>query len=357
MPLPPDVLKRLYEVLLRCGPFDDYGKLKALFQDERIYLWREGLPRVDTPGGQCASLVNYLAECSRTTGENGLSLFLQVLRDRTSPEDSCHTQLEELIGQLAGAASPAAPPAAEAAPPAPLEDNPFYTNGRINDPALFFGRQRLLREVQASLRKRSSISLVGGSQIGKSSLLYYLYATRADWLPAVPVAYVDLQGVWDEPDFCQTVLAELGEAGSTPNELKRALSGREVVLLFDEMERLAQPDFNPRWLDLLRSLAQEPQLALCLATQRPLVEVFPPRTAVGLSPFHNVFTGHQLGPFSEDEARRFLAWRLRGTGVAFSPSETAQLLAKSAGHPARLQRLAWHLFAAKQAGKPVLESR
>lgn len=357
MPLPPDVLKRLREVLPRCGPFDDFKALQALFIDERIALWRGGLPQADTPAGQVERLVGYLADRSRTTGENGLSLFLQVLCARLSSEDSCHTQLEELIGQLAGAASPAAPQAAEAAPPAPLGDNPFYTNGRINDPALFFGRQRLLREVQASLRKRSSVSLVGESQIGKSSLLYYLHATRADWLPAVPVAYVDLQGVWDEPDFCQTVLAALGESGSTPRKVRRALVGREVVLLFDEMERLAQPDFDPRWLDLLRALAQEPQLALCLATQRPLAEVFPPRTAGGLSPFHNVFTGHLLGPFSEDEARRFLAWRLQGTGVAFSPSETAQLLAESAGHPARLQRLAWRLFAAKQARKVVLESR
>ena len=55
--------------------------------------------------------------------------------------------------------------------------NPFYTSGRINDPALFFGRQQIVREICSELRKGCSVSVVGESQIGKSSLLYYIYKT------------------------------------------------------------------------------------------------------------------------------------------------------------------------------------
>jgi len=226
--------------------------------------------------------------------------------------------------------------------------NPFFTSGRIPDPHLFFGRERLVREIKTELSKRSSLSLAGASQIGKSSLLYYLYVTRAAWLPEVTIEYVDLQRILDERDFCETVLRHLGEMGDSLRDLKRVLENRSVILFFDEVERLAEPDFNPRLHDLLRSLSQEKEkLALCLATQRPLEEVFPARASSGVSPFHNIFTRKTLGPFTEAEARDFLAARLSGTGIVFDATEVERLWVESLGHPAQLQRLAKELFEGK----------
>lgn len=227
--------------------------------------------------------------------------------------------------------------------------NPFYTGGRINDPELFCGRKRLLREIRAELKKRCSVSLVGESEIGKSSLLYYLYTTCTDWLPGVTIEHIDLQSVLDEADFCETVLDKLGERGDTLRDLKRVLQAREVILLLDEVERIAEPDFNPRLHDLLRSLAQEPHFAMCLATQDPLIKVFPARTPCGVSPFHNIFTVKTLGPFTEAEARAFLAARLANTSVVFANREIERLLAESQYHPARLQAGAKALFEEKIA--------
>jgi hypothetical protein len=222
--------------------------------------------------------------------------------------------------------------------------NPFYTNGRINDPSMFFGRKRLIREIRIELKKRCSVSLVGNSQIGKSSLLYYLYATRAEWLPDVALEYIDLQGVLDEGDFCETVLKKLGANGSTLLQLKHMIETREVILLLDEVERIAEQDFNPRLHDLLRSLGQTPNFAMCVATQQPLDIVFPPRTFGSLSPFHNIFTHKSIGLFTESEARMFLAARLANTSVSFTDREIERLLAESQYHPAKLQRLAKELF-------------
>ncbi len=229
----------------------------------------------------------------------------------------------------------------------PSSLNPFHSGGRINDPQHFFGRERLLREIRAELAKRSSVSLVGESEMGKSSLLYYLYATRADWLPDAAVEYLDLQRVLDEADFCETILGKLGEPGDSLRQLKRALESRELVLLLDEVERLAEPDFNPRLHDLLRSLAQERRFALCLATGRPLETVFPARAPGGVSPFHNIFTRKTLGPFTTAEARAFLDTRLANTGLTFAAAEVERLLAESQCHPAKLQRLAKELFEEK----------
>jgi hypothetical protein len=225
--------------------------------------------------------------------------------------------------------------------------NPFYTSGRINDPALFFGRRRIVREICAELRKGCSVSIVGDSQVGKSSLIYYLYTTRGDWQPDGMVEYIDLQAVLDEADFCETVLTKLGESGDTLRALKRALADRKLILLLDEVERLAEADFNPRLHDLLRSLAQEPYFAMCLATEHPLDQVFPAHTPGGVSPFHNIFTVKTLAVYTETEAREFLAARLAGTGVAFTEREIEHLLAESQCHPARLQAKAKALFETK----------
>jgi hypothetical protein len=222
--------------------------------------------------------------------------------------------------------------------------NPFLAGGRINDPSLFFGRRRIVREICAELRKGCSVSVVGEEQIGKSSLLYYLYQTRASWLPDVTVEFIDLQSVLDEADFCETLLSKLGENGDTLRDLKRALFSRELILLLDEVERLAEEDFNPRLHDLLRSLAQEPHFAMCLATDRPLVEVFPARTPGGVSPFHNIFTVKALGPFTEAEARECIAACLANTDVTFTDREIERLLAASHCHPAKLLARAKALF-------------
>ncbi len=235
----------------------------------------------------------------------------------------------------------------ELAQPSGPTVNPFFISGRINDPDLFFGRNQIICEIRSELRKRCNVSLVGESQIGKSSLLYYLYATRDDWLPEVTIEYVDLQGVLDEADFCETVLDRLGKSGDTLRDLKRALQTSEVILLLDEVERIAEPDFNPRLHDLLRSLAQERHFAMCLATQRPLVEVFPARTPGGVSPFHNIFTIKTLGPFTETEARAFLATHLASTGMTFTEREIERLLTDSQCHPAKLQQMAKVLFKEK----------
>ena len=226
--------------------------------------------------------------------------------------------------------------------------NPFYTSGRINDPALFFGRQQIVREICSELKKGCSVSVVGESQIGKSSLLYHIYKTCADWTPDGSVEFIDLQGVLDETDFCETVLHKLGESGSTLRDLKRALADRRLILILDEVERLAEGDFSPRLHDLLRSLAQESHFAMCLATERPLEEVFPSRTPGGVSPFYNIFTVKSLGPYTRPEARGLLAARAASSGVAFTEQEIERLLTESQCHPAKLQAMAKALFEQKR---------
>ena len=230
---------------------------------------------------------------------------------------------------------------------APLASlNPFCDRGRINDPARLFDRRRIRRELRQMLAAGNSVSLVGEPQIGKSSLLYALYRTADEWFPDGTVHYVDLQGVLDEEDFCAEVLEGMGREPGDLRTLKWALRRERMVLLLDEVEKLTRPTFTGDLHDLLRSLAQEETLTLAVASHRPLREIFPPSSDT--SPFHNIFTPKQLGPFTPADARAFLRQRLQGTGMTFTPEEIERLVIESGGHPARLQELAYALFEEKQ---------
>jgi hypothetical protein len=249
---------------------------------------------------------------------------------------------------LPGSETPSAEATADDPPPVIQTPNPFCDRGRISDPARFFNRRRLVRELQQILSAGNSVSLVGERQIGKSSLIYYLFATRKAWLPESTVLYLDMQGVLDEADFCAEVLEGLCESPGDLRTLKRTLRRRQVVLLLDEVEKLRNPDFSPRLHDLLRAFAQEPGLKLAVTSLRPLKEIFPP--AESESPFHNIFTERRVGPFAPQEARDLLQARLIGSDAVFTEAEIFDIVASSGGHPARLQELACALFDLKREG-------
>jgi hypothetical protein len=118
--------------------------------------------------------------------------------------------------------------------------------------------------------------------------------------------------------------------------------GRDVVLLLDEVEQLADKDFSTKLHGLLRALAQDQNFALCVTTQHHLEKVFPPSSLT--SPFHNIFSHKTIGPFTETEARHFLTARLQDVSVMFTELEIANLIEQSQCHPARLQKLAKALF-------------
>lgn len=223
-----------------------------------------------------------------------------------------------------------------------MSDNPFYERGMIRDPARFFGRQQELREIFDLLRTGQNVSVVGDSKIGKSSLLYYIYTTGGDRLGRDCIfIFLDLMRVTDEAGFYERVVEELGDAGNTARQLERSLRGKRVILCLDEFERFRDEDFSAQAVNLLRSLTQEPELTLVLATHQPLETLFPHEGSV--SPFYNIFHRCVLGPLTEAEARQLLTVLLADTTVTFSENEITQLLNVTNYHPYQLQVAAYHL--------------
>jgi hypothetical protein len=227
--------------------------------------------------------------------------------------------------------------------------NPFGDVGRITDPDRFFDREELLRQIFEELGKGGNISLVGESQIGKSSLLTMVHALGPERLSMPPEAFVYLSMEWvdDEDDFYQGLCDRLGIESCRGYKLTRALRGRRYVLCLDEIEKMGWDHFGftVRVRSQLRGLADGPAapLKLVIASRSPLARLFPDSPELD-SPLAGICHQLDVGPFPPDVARALLAQRLRGAGLTFTEDQINTLLAKSGGHPAKLQRAAADLY-------------
>jgi hypothetical protein len=225
--------------------------------------------------------------------------------------------------------------------------NPFGDTGRITDPDRFFGRQELLRQIFEELHKGVNLSLVGESQIGKSSLLSMVCALGPGkmGLPLEAFAYLSLEWVDNEDDFYEALCDVLGIETSRGFKLTRALRDKRIVLCLDEIEKMAWEGFTVRLRSQLRGLADGPAapLKLVIASRSPLVHLFPDSPELD-SPLAGICRPLDVGPFPSEVARAFLADRLRNTGVTFSEEEIAAAIHESGGHPARLQQILRGLY-------------
>ncbi len=232
--------------------------------------------------------------------------------------------------------------------------NPFGDVGRITDPSRFYDRHELLRLVFEELGKGVNLSLVGESQIGKSSLLSMVCRMGPEQmgLPQNAFSYLNLEVVEDEDDFYAALCEALQIGDCRGYQLSRALRDTRHVLCLDEIEKMTWKGFTAHVRSQLRGLADGTQapLKLVIASRSPLIRLFPD-SMEQTSPLANVCRQYDVAPFPPEIARSFIAHRLRGTGVAFAEDEIGVLLQESGRHPARLQRAAAELYRRHRARK------
>lgn len=102
--IPSDLLRRLRTILVRCEQFESNDKLKRVFVDKRIAIWKSRVPEADNAVDRVDSLINYLHDRRKAgTGENALRLFVQVLADLQPALDDLRGQLLELAKELQAA--------------------------------------------------------------------------------------------------------------------------------------------------------------------------------------------------------------------------------------------------------------
>lgn len=94
--IPSEFNARLFDILARCGPFNNDEELKALFVDSRIHAWAVDLPACNTERNRISETVNLLWNQFSADGASALYLFLRVLSERVHCENACHKMLMDL---------------------------------------------------------------------------------------------------------------------------------------------------------------------------------------------------------------------------------------------------------------------
>lgn len=221
-------------------------------------------------------------------------------------------------------------------------DNPFTERSRIVAAPRFAGRWRELSIIFDAIESGRPILVMGPPGIGKSSLLTHIVASAAVNLeePSLAAFYLALHAQATPDDIYHTVLQALGEPGTTAAALEVALlqSDAPVLLCLDDVHLALAAGWGEILLDTLARIARGGLLILVAALE-------------GDAPLTGErFAVVRLGAFAPSEVRLLAESYLEGTDVTFTPSELRSLADVSAGHPAYLQRAAYHLFESRRNG-------
>ena len=279
-----------------------------------------GGPAVDESQGAAVGMISWgkSAEWRRRNADTSLALSVETIRQHCK----------------------------ELPTPQPIA-NPFGERGRIEDAARYFVRQPVTREVFDELRKRQSVSVVGDTQSGKSSLLWYLTQMGPQALnrPPEDFAYVDLQLVRSEDEFFECLCEALGVAACRGFWFEKALRGRHIFLCLDEIEKMAWQGFTQEIRSELRGLADgsNAPLTLVIASRSPLARIFQD-SAKMTSPLAGLCLQLSLPPFTLPEAIAFTRSRLEGTGHSLPDAAVETAWRASGGSAAALQKALHDVF-------------
>jgi energy-coupling factor transporter ATP-binding protein EcfA2 len=230
--------------------------------------------------------------------------------------------------------------------------NPFTERGRITNPERFTGRWRELSLIFDKLEQGRPVMIAGSPGVGKSSLLTHVAQAAAAVLeePNLDTLYLDM-AVLDSTAQCYQLIVEaLGNAGSSPAALEVALldSADPVLICLDNVNSAVAAGWGA---DVLNRLGRLARSGAAYRIGGPLetgdIDLLLVAAAEGQAPgLSENYAAVSLGAFASSEIRLFTEAYLDGTGVSFSTGEVASLERLSAGHPAYLQRAAYHLYLA-----------
>ena len=225
-------------------------------------------------------------------------------------------------------------------PPKVPFDNPFGLRGRIEDPKRYLVRQPLVNEVFDELRKGVSLSIVGNSESGKSSLLWYICHAGPERLarPQNDFLFITLQMIRGEDELFQAICEQADIPFCRGYSLGRALKDRKLILCLDEAERMTWQGFTAELRDELRGLADgaSAPFTLVIASGTPLDRLFTDSSPT--SPLYNLCSRIDIKPFTLDEAQALSDLYLEGTSLHLSSKTIEEAWQKSIGQPGSLQQ-------------------
>ena len=247
--------------------------------------------------------------------------------------------------------------------------NPYISGEPVRQPAMFFGRDELLRRIFNALHQ-NSIMIHGQRRMGKTTLLYQLaerlrQADDPEWA-FIPV-YMDLEGtsqsrffyalmdaIWgalqayalDNPprlEFVESMPEDYTDREFTA-DLRLALDSvieavaprkARVILLLDEMDVVS--GYHTVVQQQLRRIFMSP-LAANLGAVVAGIQISKTWDRLE-SPWSNMFNEIPLELFTDEQARELLVEPVRGV-YEWDPAAIEFVAQQSEGYPHRLQQYA-----------------
>ncbi|AVP96549.1 hypothetical protein C7S18_04745 [Ahniella affigens] len=211
--------------------------------------------------------------------------------------------------------------------------SPYQTRGGITRPSGFFGRQQELARILN--REPSNYLLVGGRQLGKTSLMKAVERHYAGH-PEVACRYVSLRDHRLRARLSQWVDADADLPLAALLQLMQQQTGKSrLLLLIDECDLFLRDDARSGYPQLseLRALSEEGQCRFILAGFWDLYE------AVALdfaSPIRNFGDVLRLGPLDEAACLALATEPMQRLGLQFEHLDLPQHLIEQCGHRANL---------------------
>lgn len=228
--------------------------------------------------------------------------------------------------------------------------SPYSEKGEVREPAMFYGRDRVLRELLQAASPQCL--LVGPRRVGKTSLLVRLTDQLPERRPELQPLLLDLLGINDPTALTRRLARALKlaapAAAQSPAENARLLAemlrrgfpdpAQPGLILIDEADGLVEADAAAGFplLSALRSLQAERFCSFILAGYWYLFR----RTLEHDSPVYNFATVKQLGPLEPEAARNLASEPMARIGLRYEDSAIPEHIAQSTGgYPSLIQLL------------------
>jgi len=226
--------------------------------------------------------------------------------------------------------------------------SPFVIVGPVPD-AMFFGRERELREIIKYVGAERSVMVIGGRRIGKTSILARLYRVR---LPEAGfrALYLDCSTIQNYQQFLSTRIREWrpgapAKAIKTFGDLLQAPPmDKPLVLLMDEADKLVPIDRSSGWqlFNRLRDLTNSGQCKIILSGERILREA----SHDDSSPLFNLFNERLLGRLEFDDVKELVTRPFQQLEINLVDKDAIvrRIYDITSGHPNVVQRLCRRLI-------------
>lgn len=317
----------------------------ALTETQKVVFWgiwkKQKFPEIaETSGYQEQSLREVGSKFFYPEIQKVFSVCYKIKKDNFK------TTLESLLSQYESSPDLNPEPEFNTLAENSQSSNPFIPlTGIVDDPQLFFGREKEISDIFELLNSSSNVAAIGERAIGKSSLLKAIERAAQSQLGQCrqPV-YLTLQEVDNEEEFYSYLCDEVGIHDCSGYRLNRALKKQRLLLLIDEVDKMSGDGFTHNIRDRLRSLAEgmDAPLRLIMAARISLDDLFEEGKT---SPLANICLQVNLDPWDETTARAFIAQRLASTKISFTEEEIAQMIAETGGHPQQLMQRCYQVYA------------